>query len=180
MSYSQPQEPLLFIITGGRGAGKTSFCERMAQAAKDAGWQVSGLLSRPVFDATQRIAIDAEDLRNQKTRRLAVRSDTPTPGTKHWQFDEAVIQWGNQVLEASTPTDLLIVDELGRLEFSRDVGWQAALPVIDSKQYAIAMVVVRAEMLGEVLLHWPNANLIEIETAEESEHKARILSEQLF
>ena len=172
--------PLLFIITGSRGSGKTSFCKRMVEAAREAGWQVAGLLSNPVFEGSQRVAIHAEDLRGGSSRQLAIRSDKPTPGSQHWKFDDAVITWGNEVLEASTPCDLLVIDELGPLELERGEGWQSGLAAVDSGQYAIALVVVRAELLGEVLLRFDEANLVEIDTPEDSARKARILTEQLF
>jgi len=179
-----PPTPLLFLITGSRGAGKTTFCSRMILAAREAGWQVAGLISRPVFEGTQRTAIDAEDLRTGETHRLADAatpgSDPPTPGTKHWQFDPAALDWGTRVLAASTPCDLLVVDELGPLEFERGVGWQAGLAAVDTQQYAIALVVVRAELLGEALLRWGEANLVEIDTPEDSAYKAQVLSRQLF
>ncbi len=177
-------QPLLFLITGSRGAGKTTFCSQLVQAAREAGWQVAGLLSRPVCEGPLRTAIDAEDLRTGETRRLAnaVSPDSGqvTPGTKGWQFDPAALEWGNQVLAASTPCDLLVVDELGPLEFERGAGWQAGLAAVDTRQYAIALVVVRAELLGEALLRWGEANLVEIDTPEDSAYKAQVLARQLF
>jgi nucleoside-triphosphatase THEP1 len=165
-------QPVLFLITGSRGAGKTTFCDRLVKAAREAGWKTAGLLSRPVFEGAQRAAIEAEDLRTEETHRLATRSDQPTPGLKHWQFDPSAIVWGNRVLASSTPCDLLVVDELGPLEFER--------AAIDSRQYAIALVVIRAELLGDALLRWGEANLVEIDTPEDSAYKAHVLARQLF
>jgi nucleoside-triphosphatase len=177
------QPPLLFLITGSRGAGKTTFCSRLAQAAREAGWRPAGLISRPIFEGTVRTAIDAEDLRTGEVRRLAAvagAGDPVTPGTKQWQFDPLALQWGNQVLADSTPCDLLVVDELGPLELERGEGWQAGLAAVDTRQYAIALVVIRPELLGEVLLRWGEANLVEIDTPEDSAYKAQVLSRQLF
>jgi nucleoside-triphosphatase len=172
--------PLLFIVTGSRGAGKTTFCQQMVEAAQDAGWKAAGLLSLPVYENSTRTAIDALDLRANETRRLATRNEEPTPGTKHWQFDPEAVHWGNQVLQTAIPCDLLVVDELGPLEFERGGGWQAGVAAISSGQYAIALVVIRAELLGDALLLWDEANLVEIDTPDDSANKARILSEQLF
>ena len=175
--------PLLFLVAGSRGAGKTTFCSRLVQAAREAGWQTGGLISHPVFEGSRRTAIDAEDLRTGEIRRLAALAapgEPVTPGTKQWQFDPGVVEWGNQVLAASTPCDLLVVDELGPLELERGQGWQAGLAAVDSQQYAIAVVVIRAELLGEVLLRWDDANLVEIDTPEDSAYKAQVLSRQLF
>ena len=177
--------PLLFVITGARGAGKTAFCARIVEAAREAGWKAAGILSHPVFEGDTRTAIEAEDLRTGARRTLARRvaadeATLPTPGTKHWSFDPAAIDWANSVLEAAPPADLLIVDELGPLEFERNAGWQKGLAAVDSRQYAIALVVVRAELLGEALLRWGEANVVEIETPEDSAWKAEKLAEQLF
>ncbi len=173
-------QPALFLVTGSRGAGKTTFCDRLVKAAREAGWQAAGLVSHAVFEGTLRTAIEAEDIRTGVARRLAVRSEQPTPGAKHWQFDPAALEWGNQVLAASTPCDLLVIDELGPLEFERGAGWQAGLAAVDTRQYAIALVVVRAELLGEALLRWGEANLVEIDTPEDSAYKAQVLARQLF
>jgi nucleoside-triphosphatase len=175
-----PPTPLLFLITGFRGAGKTTFCLRMVEAAREAGWRASGLLSHPVFANEQRVAIDAEDLRSGTVRRLAMRSDQPTPGSQVWKFDDNVVAWCNEVLRASVPSDLLVVDELGPLEFEREAGWQEGLKAVDSRAYAIALVVIRTELIGEALLRWGEANLVEIDTPEDSAYKAKVLSNQLF
>lgn len=180
MNQANENEPLLFLVTGGIGAGKTSFCDQVANSAREAGWQIAGLLSRPVFEGPLRVAIEAEDLRTGEKRRLAERSDSPTPGSKHWKFDEAAQEWGSRVLASSTPCDLLVVDELGPLEFERGEGWQSGLRAVDSKQYAIALVVIRAELLGDALVRWGEANLVEIETPEDSAYKAKVLGEQMF
>ena len=173
-------EPLLFLVTGSQGAGKTTFCQHLVDAAREAGWQTAGLLSHPVFNGSLKIAIDAEDLASGEIRRLAVRSDDPTPGSRHWKFIQEAVIWGDSILSASTPTDLLVVDELGPLEFERGAGWQAGLNAVDSRLYAVAVVVVRPEFLGEALVRWSEANVVEIDTREESDIKSRVLASQIF
>jgi nucleoside-triphosphatase len=177
---SEENTSTLFLITGYRGAGKTTFCRRMAQSARDAGWDVAGILSNPLFEGDLRIAIQAEDVRTGETHILALRSEDPTPGAKHWKFDRETLDWGNQVFHKSYPCDLLVVDELGPLEFESGSGWQAGLEAINSRQYAIALVIIREELLGEALLRWSDARLVEIDTLEDSEYKSQVLAEQLF
>lgn len=173
-------KPLLFVITGSQGAGKTTFCERLITEAREAGWKTGGLLSRGVFKGEQRTAIDVEDLRSGEVRRLAVRSDDPTPGSKHWRFDPAVLAWGDQVLGGVVPIDFLVIDELGPLEFERDTGWLSGIDAVTSRQYAICLLVVRAEMLGYALTRWPEAHVVEIDTPADSARKAERLAAQLF
>jgi nucleoside-triphosphatase len=185
MSMSESTHPpKLYIITGSRGAGKTSFCQAMAGAARSAGWQVAGIISNPVFEGSHRTQIVAEDLRSGQTRLLATRRETDQAdqplATRNWQFDPQAIAWGSAVLSTSLPSDLFIVDELGTLEFERDQGWQAGLLALDSQRYTLALVVVRPELLGEALMRWENAYIIEIDTPEDSQEKARQLSALLF
>ena len=178
-------EALLFVITGSRGAGKTSFCRHLVEAAQQSGWQVSGVLSPPVFEGSRRAAIQVENLGSGEVRRLASRrtgegvSNTPHH-TRNWDFDVEALAWGNQVLQNSTPTQLLVIDELGTLEFERRQGWLAGLKAIDSGNYEIALVVIRPELLGEALMRWPDAHIVEIDTPEDSLHKAAVLARQLF
>ena len=174
------ETPLLFLITGSRGSGKTTLCTRLVEAAREAGWQTAGILSNPVFEGSIRTAIQAEDLRSGTARQLAARSDSPTPGSQHWKFDNAVMAWCNQVFSDSAPTDLLVVDELGLLEFEHQAGFQAGFAAVDAQAYAVALVVIRAEMLGPAMLRWPDANLVEVDTPEDSAYKAQVLARQLF
>lgn len=83
-------------------------------------------------------------------------------------------------METCLPCDLLVIDELGPLEFEQDSGWQAGLQTIDTREFAIGLVVVRPELLAKALMRWPDAYMVEIETPEESARKARALAEQLF
>ena len=183
---NEPDETLVFLVTGSRGAGKTSFCQALAQSARDEGWKVSGVISPPAFEGHTRSAIIAQALSSGEQRQLAARispgagNPEKGPSTLNWQFDRAVIAWANQTLLESIPTDLLIVDELGFLEFEREQGWMAAFDVIDSGQYSVGVVVVRSELLAEALVRWPDANIIEIDTPVESTRKAKALAQQLF
>lgn len=53
---------------------------------------------------------------------------------------------GQSVLEISLPCDLLIVDELGPLELTHQMGWRAALEILPRAGYRLALVVIRPEL----------------------------------
>jgi nucleoside-triphosphatase THEP1 len=59
-----------------------------------------------------------------------------------------VLEWGNLRLTQSVKTDLLMIDELGPLEFERQMGWTASFDLLKSGQFGIAMVVIRPECLA--------------------------------
>ena len=112
MTSSVPTNSVLILITGSRGAGKTSLCQSLIKEARDAGWTVKGLLSVPVFDGETRAAIDAIDLQSGEQRRLADRIVPGTgeqakgPATVNWQFHADTLAWGNQVLNKVSPAIL--------------------------------------------------------------------------
>ena len=62
---------------------------------------------------------------------------------------------GNRVIQSSIPCDLLVIDELGPLEFKLSLGWVSALEVIKTAQFRLALVVIRPELLesAQSMLH---------------------------
>lgn len=163
--------PPLWLLTGPIGAGKTTFCRRLAQTARSQGWDAAGLLSPARMEAGRKIGILAEDLRSGEQLTLACIHSSPQAGLHlgSWHFDERVLDWGNQVIAKSSPCDLLIVDELGPLEFNRQIGLTAALEVISRGCYKIGCVVVRPSLLAEAHARWPWARPLDI--SEASVHK---------
>lgn len=164
--YAKNQNNKLFLITGDSGAGKTTWCQARAASAWAAGWHVGGLLSPPVIVDGQKLAIDLVDMSTDEQRRLAqLRQSAVDPAdfaTKKWLFDPAVLAWGNDVLRQITAVDLLIIDELGPLEFERGHGLQAAFGLIEAGLYRLAGVVIRPSLLAQAQQRWPGAQVIPI------------------
>ncbi len=159
-------QPELIIVTGPREAGKTTFCHRLIDESRRANQRIGGILCPPVFENGKKIAIDAQNLKTGEQRQLATlrtdRSSPRGPLTTRWRFDAAVLAWGNEVLQTATPCDLLIVDELGPLEFEQNTGWVAGLAALDAGQFRHGMVVIRPELLETARRRWPAARVIEI------------------
>ncbi|MFZ6020899.1 MAG: nucleoside-triphosphatase [Chloroflexota bacterium] len=140
----------LWIISGEIGQGKTRWCERLIQLAREADWQVSGVLSPGVFQEGYKVGIEALDLRSGERRLLARRRQVNQAGlihTREWQFETETVEWGNTLFQQAVPCDLLVVDEIGPLELEQGRGWSAALPAIESRAYRLALVVIRPALL---------------------------------
>lgn len=153
----------LFIVTGQRGVGKTTCCARLIELARSGSWQIGGVLSPAVIVDGVKIGIDVIDLRSGQRRRLAtINPAAHEPHELHWRFDQAALEWGNTVLQAATPCDALIVDELGVLEFERGQGWLAGLRAIAAGEYQVGVVVIRPELLSAALQRWPQARRVDI------------------
>lgn len=161
-SWKASQSPLL-IITGEIGTGKTLLCRLLAEAARQAQWQVSGLLSPGRFADGHKVGIDVVDLRQGKTYPLAelARPGEGGEATPRWRFDPQRLDWGNQVLQNALPTGLLVVDELGPLELKFGQGWQAGIEVLDRPgDYRLALAVIRPSLLAYGRQRWPQARTV--------------------
>ena len=157
------------VVTGERGAGKTSFCRVLVDEARshDASLVAAGVVSPKVFVQGREAAIEVIDVASGQHRRLATRRDEGDtrdgPITVRWQFDADALAWGDTVLRAATPCDLLVVDEVGPLEFERGEGWIGGLAAVDSMAFATAFVVVRPVLVERALDRWPEARVTEID-----------------
>lgn len=155
--------PKIWIISGDREAGKTSFCRKIILEARSQGFSPAGVLSPAVFTNGIKTAIEAEDIASGQKRLLATRRDeVPDAITRRWKFDEEALKWGAKVLAASTPCDLLIVDELGPLELEHNLGWIEGIQAVNSARYQTAVVVIRTELLANAQQRWPRAGIISL------------------
>ncbi|MBN1148638.1 MAG: hypothetical protein JXA78_15370 [Anaerolineales bacterium] len=154
----------IWLVTGDRGAGKTTFCQQWVELARLGGWTTGGVLSLAEFEAGEKTAIHAEDLRTGERRLLASKKALECAGPRlgSWNFCAAALAWGDECLRQAAPCDLLVVDELGPLEFERGEGWQAGLSIVTQGEYALALVVVRPEYLETARQLWPSARVVQI------------------
>lgn len=154
----------LVLISGPKGCGKTRWCLDLVGAAHSQGEKAAGLVSPGIFEGGRKIGIEVVNLANQERRVLAVLQTVPAsmnskagfpPETSNWLFDQQALSWGGSVLDDLENPELLIIDELGRLEFLHGLGWQAGLRLLDLRNHHLACVVVRPSLLPAALQRWP-------------------------
>jgi len=156
------QTPQLVLVTGLSGAGKTTWCQGLVQQARARDLNVCGLISPAVFENGEKTGIDLIDLASGEQRRLAkLRGEKLTGvGTPQWDMDPAVIAWGDAVLGQQPDCDILVLDELGPLEFFRKEGFLSGLRLLDEKRFRAAFVVVRSSLLPFAQQRWPYAHIV--------------------
>lgn len=172
----------LILVSGPIGAGKTAFCLAAIELARTRSWDVSGLISRPFFEGGVKTAIDALNLRNGETRRLACLREgrSAAIATQNWYFDAEVLDWGNEVLRRAVPCDMLVVDEMGPLEFERQQGWLEGLHALDSRLYQLAFATVRPNLLLRAQNRWPFASQLSVQSLATVKKQASDLLQNLF
>ncbi len=135
----------IILLTGGRGAGKSTVCHKTVTLARAQGYACGGVITLSYADDV----LDVLDVGSDHTRRLTV--DTASAVVMgRFRFDPGVMAWGNDVLAHAAPCDLLVVDELGPLEVERGQGWQKAFEVLQGGDFGLGLVVVRPGLLEQV------------------------------
>ncbi len=168
------KRPVRILVTGEIGAGKTTFCLQIADQCHQADLELGGVISPGVFEGGRKVGIDAIDLKSGQRRRLAyLRGEKANgPSTKGWSFVKESVAWGNRVLARAAPCDVLIIDELGPLEFERGEGWVEGVSLVDEGDYEVAFVVVRLHLLNQALERWPDSDTINLASEDNIHHLA--------
>jgi len=159
--------PVRVIVTGEVGCGKTQACAAAAARLQDLGWDVAGILSPAVWNGERKVGINALDLRSGNVRCLAKRAiagdHTQGPATPGWRFDVETIALCNSLLSAANDCDLLVVDELGPMEFESGGGLVRGMQALDDGRFRLAMVVVRPRLLQAAQQRWPGAEVLVVD-----------------
>lgn len=157
----------LWILSGSRGSGKTTLCQRLAAEARALDWDVAGVISPAVFNGSEKTAMEVLDLRSGESRQFARRPlDSQGRPAAHsgWVYDQIALAWGNEVLAKAVPCDMLVVDEMGLLEFETECGWNSGLAAVDSRSYRVGLVTIRPELLKTARKRWPFAGVVDMES----------------
>lgn len=168
--FSQPnRSAALVLLTGVSGSGKTTWCTSLVEQARSRGLNPAGIISPAVFESGIKTGIDLLDIQSGERRLLATRKEpvrshaAPIRSTLNWQFNEDTLAWGNHLLESLPQSDILIMDELGPLEFLENKGLVNGLKLIDQQQHNLACVSVRPNLQATAQERWPWATILQIE-----------------
>ena len=159
----------LFLLSGLSGAGKTTWCLELVKRAQQKGLDPVGLVSPAVFEDDVKVAIDIMDIQSGNKRRLARRQlerrqlNPDGSITPQWALDESALTWGNQILTnlrhaQRDMLDILIIDEMGWMEWEKGVGLVGGMQLIDERCYRLAVVPVRSRLLENAVKRWPWAH----------------------
>ena len=172
-----PQSGRLIILSGEIGCGKSTLCLKVFNELKAMSLDVAGVVCPPIFEGRNKTGIDLLDLRSSERRQLARlnRHDADGIQTQRWLFNEDTLRWGNSLFSSATPCDVLIIDELGPLEFDRGLGFTNGLTALDAGEFDFALVVIRTTLVEKARSRWPSCEVIIVNVENRD-----ILSQKLF
>lgn len=161
---SEKATPRLWIVSGNRCIGKTTWCFDVVEQARHAGIRAGGFLCPAEFKNNKKISFDLIDIASGESRPLGQRGTDAKHGFRvgSWQLDRDVIAWGNHILQSSGDKKLLVIDELGDLEFRYKSGFQEAFRILDEGKHQTIMAVIRPDLLESAFERWPHAQIIQI------------------
>jgi nucleoside-triphosphatase THEP1 len=173
------------VLTGAVHIGKTTVCQAIADLLQERGYCVRGILTPPILDEKgKRLGINVLDLASGEYRVLARvwrEAEHAVPASQDWeaavggdfsgpqvgiyQFDPAALQWGQEAVARAIAVgcDLLIVDEIGRLELVRNEGFYPVLRLLQTSVVLRSLLVVRSELLDRFRAHMPDLEFITFE-----------------
>ncbi|NOZ00114.1 MAG: hypothetical protein GXP40_13085 [Chloroflexi bacterium] len=144
----------IILLSAPSGLGKTLACVRTINFAKQDALRVAGIISLPSYLDKQKKSILLQDVSTGKTRPMAeiARTDEKTD-IGSWVFDPRVVAWGQSILRALPPCDLLFIDEIGPLELEQGRGLTYAIEALHTADYRLAVVTVRPALLETLQTH---------------------------
>jgi nucleoside-triphosphatase THEP1 len=114
------------LVIGPKNSGKTSYLKIVISRAQHKGLTVGGILSVSRANDLEKKDYFLYDIQTNREELLA-SADTHSGYTiqyGEYQFNPKIFESGNQILQQSTHSDLIILDEFGPLELQRSGFYQ--------------------------------------------------------
>lgn len=157
----------VILLTGERGIGKSTVCRETVALAQGEGYACGGILTLAHGDVRHVMDVSSGDM-----RRLTLEAGAAEGvGQGRFRFDPRVLSWGDKALARATPCDLLVIDEIGPLELERGGGWVKALDVLRGGDFALAVVVVRPELVIQAQQQLPQCATVVLAVTRENRHQ---------
>jgi nucleoside-triphosphatase THEP1 len=144
----------IFIITGSRGSGKTTFLENLTLELKNQSVLTAGFKAKGFWQNNTRSHFEIVDLITEEKRLFCtVEQVSGWEKIGHYYLNPLAVDFGEEILEPnqSNQFSLFAIDEIGTFEL-QGKGWFNAIQKRIKSSPNIPMIwVVRSNLLQEVL-----------------------------
>jgi len=146
----------IFIITGKIDSGKTTFIKNLIENLKEKKIKVGGIYSQKIFENNVRIGYDLFDINTNKSE-IFLRKNINGNYNKIGIFSifPKALELRIESLkpENNTENKIVIIDEIGNLEFS-DKAWAKSLEELIKFPQNHILIVVRETLTEKVIEKW--------------------------
>lgn len=160
----------VFIVSGEKHQGKTTFVRHVVSALQAKGQKVSGFLALAVNKNEERQAFVLYDLSSRQSMILCSREPQPNwTKTGRFYMNPAAFETGTELLKPSTTaqSDLIVIDEAGHLEL-KNGGWAKAIDHLLDESPVPMLWIVRKSLVRQIIAKWNVANYRVFNIAESS------------
>jgi nucleoside-triphosphatase THEP1 len=170
LKFHSIQKSEIFIITGKKAQGKTTFIIQLIEILKSKNMHIAGFYSKRSMQGQQTEGYDVVDIQSGIAYPF-LRNDKLSSSETIGKF--SVLPEGYQKaidllsnLNNSTQK-LVVIDEVGKLELNGK-GWSKELDRLSKEQFHHVLISVRTDFLEEVIQRWnfSNAVIFDITTCE--------------
>lgn len=154
--------PLVFIVTGPLGSGKSTFLKQLTDALRKKGLTPQGMLSERISDASGTTGYDLINIETGETFKFLRKSEKDGPDRiGRFEIVPGSIEKGTMILK-NTGREIIIIDEIGALEVEGR-GWAPGIEGLIARPVSHLIISVRESQLESIKQKWALRNAVTIE-----------------
>jgi len=158
---SNTRTPIL--LGGAIGSGKTRTAERAVRLLREEGLKVGGVLAPRVMHGEETTGYRIRDLATDSERSLATLRPPGVPVGRYFLSRDGLRFAQRTITAAIRTVDVLVVDEIGRLEIAGDGHAASVRDALDSK--VIPILLVRDDFIDDVIQAFSLSSTIVVHVA---------------
>lgn len=172
-----PGQPLVVVVTGRSGTGKTPALTRLAAALGERGVAVFGFVQPPFRRDGRKAGFDIVDLRTGASAPLGrlVDGEGGQHGTP-FVFDAAGFALARQALAAPPRDAVLVLDEIGPVELRGEGHWPAVARAWGAARPRAAVLSLRRQLIPAFLGLLGAAEVVVVDAEAEADPTAACLA----
>lgn len=161
--------PRIILLSGPRQVGKSTLCRKLVDILRTESFAVAGFLTTHKGPHD----LEATEIHSGDRYRITLPfEDGARAELGRFRMDVAALDRGIASLTNALPADVLVVDELGPLEFRLKRGWSPILSMVMTGCCRVAVLVVRPELVTEALAHLADSTAMVIHVSLENRDAA--------
>ncbi len=144
----------IFIITGEQGEGKTTLLKNVTRHLKERQVPLAGFFAEGEWENDSRKSFSICDINTGEEKLLCIiehREGFIQAG--RFYFNPAALDFGERILQNTTPDSLVVVDEIGRFELQGKV-WADVFRVLLKFSSNSLLFTVRKKFLEKVIQYF--------------------------
>ena len=148
-------KPKVFILTGDRHEGKTTFATGLAEALEKRGINAGGFVAPGKFEDNRRSEFDILDLITGTRKPLCSINNRDGDQIGPFRFYSDGQKFGNQLLSVENlkNTDVIFIDEIGPLEM-KGQGWALAIDKLMDVPGQTHIWIIRKTLVEQAIQKW--------------------------